>query len=135
MNQGSEISNHSGIDTLSELTAGTKHTATTNAVHAKHTRRAKPTYQNYIYKLFRIIGPELRISKKSIEVMNSFMYDMFDRISEHGFQFAKTRHRSTLGANEIEAAAKLILGQEIFKECEEKYKKCMQRYKKCIEAE
>lgn len=132
----SELSNNS--DAMSQFTAGTKNTATTNVnhgVHAHHKRRGKMNYNNYIHKLFRILGQDMRISKKSVEVMNSFMFDMFDQISENAFQFVKTRHRSTLGANEIEAAAKLVLGHEIFKECEEKYKKCLQRYKKCVEAE
>ncbi|CAL5979460.1 Histone_H2B [Hexamita inflata] len=138
MDRNSEISAeqpHSNIDTLSELTAGTKRTATTSAPHAHRTRRAKPSYQNYIYKVFRLIGPELRISKKSIEVMNSFMFDMFERMSERAFLMVKTRKRSTLGESEIEAAAKLILGQDIFKECDDKYKKALLRYKKCVEAE
>ena len=47
----------------------------------------------------------------------------------------KTKHRSTLGEAEIEAAGKLLLGNEIFKECEDKYKKALMRYKKSIEAE
>ena len=67
--------------------------------------------------------------------MNSFMFDVFERVSEGAFGLIKTRHRSTLGQAEVEAAAKLVLGPELFKECEDKYKKCLQRYKKCIERE
>ena len=82
-----------------------------------------------------MVGPELRISKKSIEVMNSFMFDMFERVNERAFSLIKQKHRSTLGESEIEAAAKLILCNDIFKECEDKYKKALLRYKKCLEAE
>lgn len=88
MDRNSEISQegqHSNIDTLSELTAGTKRTASTRTPRTRHVRRARPSYQNYIYKVFRQVGQDLRISKKSIDVMNSFMFDMYERIGDKAF--------------------------------------------------
>ena len=81
------------------------------------------------------MGQDLRISKKSIDVMNSFMFDMYERIGDKAFQLVKNKKRSTVGEAQIEAAAKLVLGQEIFKDCEDKYKKAIARYRKAIESE
>lgn len=47
--------------------------------------------------MFRQVGQDLRISKKSIDVMNSFMFDMYERIGDKAFQLVKNKKRSTVG--------------------------------------
>ncbi|KAH0571464.1 Histone H2B [Spironucleus salmonicida] len=122
---------------LNENLSDTSHTRSTASavVISRRARRARPTFQNYIYKIFRSLASDLRISKQAMDALNSFTFDMFEKITSTSFQMIKIKQRSTLGAAQVEAACKLILGDELYKEVQDKYKKAMLKYEKSISAE
>lgn len=102
--------------------------------HPTTTRKARrhkkaETYSNYIYKIFRKDNQiDLRISKKAMNVVNSFMTDMFEKISNEAFHLCKLKHRTTLSESEIDKAAKLVLPEELYREASEKYQKALKKY-------
>merc|ERR1712183_829699 len=75
----------------------------------KHRKRKFNSYSVYIYKVLKNIHPEIGMSKKGMNVMNSFVSDLFDRIALEASKLARYHHKQTLSSNDIQAAVKLIL--------------------------
>ena len=57
----------------------------------------------------------MRISGKSMTVMNSFVVDIFERIATEAAQLAKINKKSTLTSREIQTAVRIILPGELAK--------------------
>lgn len=66
----------------------------------------------YIFNLLKIIHPRLSISKKSILIMNSFIYDVFERLATEASRLVRLNKRSTMTSNEIQTAVRLVLGRQ-----------------------
>jgi len=74
-------------------------------------RKVRPSnYTTYIYRVHRQLHKDLAISNKSMEIMNSFINDMFERIATEAASLAKLNRKQTLGSNEIQTATRLALG-------------------------
>lgn len=44
---------------------------------------------------------DIKISKKAIESVNSFLNDVFDQVCEEAFKLTKISNRTTLGLREV----------------------------------
>lgn len=86
------------------------------AVKKQHKKRVE-SFKSYIYKTLKEDNSEFGISTKTIMILNSFMEDMFSRISEQASKLAKMNGRQTIGVNELIYASKSILPEGIFGEC------------------
>merc|ERR1711957_150872 len=83
-----------------------------NKPKSDRTRRRKKTYSSYnvyIYKVLKNIHPEVGISKKAMNVMNSFCSDLFERIALEASKLARYHGKVTLSSNDVQSAVKLIL--------------------------
>lgn len=60
--------------------APVKSPATSKAGKAKKKKRTE-TYSTYIYKVLKQVHPDTGISGKAMSVLNSFVNDVFERIS------------------------------------------------------
>merc|ERR1712054_252633 len=49
------------------------------------------------------------ISKKAMNVMNSFVNDLFERVALEASKLARYRGKQTLSSNDVQSAVKLIL--------------------------
>eukprot|EP01084_Bolivina_argentea_P135468 238693_1 len=78
-------------------------------------RKQRETYNIYVYKVLKQVHPEIGVSKRAMEVLNSFVTDVFDRICDEGAKLCKYSSRQTLGAREIQAATALVLPGELAK--------------------
>ncbi|XP_076281845.1 histone H2B-like [Lasioglossum baleicum] len=85
----------------------------TDNTDKKKKRRGKETYARYIYKVLKYVHPETGIGKKAINIMNSFMDDIFERIAAEASRLAHYNKRSTILEKDIETAVKLILPGEL----------------------
>jgi histone H2B len=47
----------------------------------KSRRRRVETFSIYIYKVLKQVHPDIGISKKAMNIMNSFIHDTFDRVA------------------------------------------------------
>lgn len=74
----------------------------------RRTRRVE-SYKRYIYRVLKQIHPDTGISSKAMDVMDSLMMDMFERIVSEASKMSLRSKRVTLSAREIQAAVKLIL--------------------------
>jgi histone H2B len=90
-------------------------------VKAQHTdkkpskRRRTETFALYIYKVLRQVHPETGISKKAMNIMNSFINDIFERIALESSKLVRYSKRRTLSSREIQTAVKLLLPGELAK--------------------
>ncbi|MCV4656079.1 hypothetical protein OFM13_32595, partial [Escherichia coli] len=54
-------------------------------------------------------------SKKSMAVMNSFITDIFERVTTEAGKLARFNKKSTLGSREVQTAVRLALPGELSK--------------------
>ena len=84
--------------------------------------------QIYIYKVLKQVHPEIGVSKRAMEVLNSFVTDVFDRICDESAKLCKYSARQTLGAREIQAATALVLPGELAKHAQSEGSKSVNKY-------
>jgi histone H2B len=83
-----------------------------SATKVKKTSRRKrnfASYSVYIYKVLKNIHPEIGMSKKAMNVMNSFVGDLFERLALEASNLARAHGKCTLSSNCIQSAVKLVL--------------------------
>ena len=79
----------------------------------RHTRHE--TFSVYIYKVLKQVHQDTGISKKSMNIMNSFINDIFERIALEASKLVRYNKKHTLSAREIQSAVKLLLPGELAK--------------------
>ena len=75
-------------------TAGASQEATKDTVAKKATRKpgmkkVQETYSVYIYRVLKQVHPETGISKRSMSIMNSFINDIFEKISSESAKLVR----------------------------------------------
>ena len=80
-------------------------------------KRAKRTesYSRYIYKVLKQVHPETGISKKGMQVMESFINDVFERVCNEAGRLARYSKKATLSSREVQTAVRLVLPGELAK--------------------
>ncbi|GAA6027335.1 hypothetical protein JCM8097_002603 [Rhodosporidiobolus ruineniae] len=78
-------------------------------------RKRKETYSSYIYKVLKQVHPDTGISNKAMLILNSFVNDIFERISSEASKLASYNKKSTISSREIQTAVRLILPGELSK--------------------
>ena len=81
----------------------------------KRRRRRNETYSVYIYKVLKQVHKDAKISQASVNVMNSFITDLFERLSLEASKLARMQKKSTLSARDIRTSVKLLLPEELAK--------------------
>ena len=85
------------------------------APERKNKRRRNETFAIYIYKVLKQVHPETGVSKKAMNIMNSFVNDLFERIALEASKLVRYNKRRTLSSREIQTAVKLLLHGELAK--------------------
>ncbi len=101
------------------LTAKTdnKKVKTLGLISGKKTKK-KPrheTFSVYIYKVLKQVHNDVGISKKSMNIMNSFINDIFEKISLEASKLVRYNKKHTLSAREVQSSVKLLLPGELAK--------------------
>lgn len=79
-------------------------------------RRKHPLhYSGYLFKVLKQVHPELGISKRGMNIMNSFMNDIFDRIATESSRLLRIMSRRTLSGREVQTSVRLLLPGELAK--------------------
>jgi len=79
-------------------------------------RRGKKrhSYGPYLKRMVPLLNcPEMKISTDSVQVLDSMMDDIFDRIAKQAAHFADSCNKKTLTPRNIEFATKLIIPGEL----------------------
>src|SRR5476651_965830 len=80
-----------------------------------HKRRRAETFAVYIYRVLKQVHPETGVSKRSMAIMNSFINDIFERISLEASKLIRYNKKHTLSSREVQSAVRLILPGELAK--------------------
>ena len=91
-------------------------------------RKNKETYNIYIYKVLKQVHPEIGVSKRAMQVLNSFVQDIFDRICSEAGKCCHYAKKQTLGAREVQAATALVLPGELAKHAQSEGTKSVNKY-------
>nr|XP_040139705.1 late histone H2B.L4-like [Ictidomys tridecemlineatus]XP_040144751.1 late histone H2B.L4-like [Ictidomys tridecemlineatus] len=79
--------------------------------HSKH----RDILAIYFPKVLKHIHSGLILSRSTVSVLDSFVKDMFQRITNEAGSLAGQNHRSTITSRDIQVAVGLLLPGEIFK--------------------
>ncbi|KAG4098532.1 histone H2B [Neocallimastix lanati (nom. inval.)] len=90
--------------------------------------KRKETYSSYIYKVLKQVHPDTGISNKAMNIMNSFVNDIFERIASESSKLASYNKRSTISSREIQTAVRLILPGELAKHAVSEGTKAVTKY-------
>jgi histone H2B len=68
----------------------------------KNRRKHKQdSFSIYIYKVLKQVHPQIGISKKAMNIMNSFIHDTLDRIAIEGAKLTRFTKTKTLSSREM----------------------------------
>jgi histone H2B len=88
---------------------------TDNAGDKKARRRRNETFSLYIYKVLKQVHPDTGVSKKAMNILNSFINDIFDKIALEASKLVRYNRKRTLSSREVQTAVKLLLPGELAK--------------------
>lgn len=94
----------------------------------KKSRRRNESFAIYIYKVLKQVHPDIGVSSKTMSIMNSFVYDIFERIIAESSRLAKYNNRSTISSNEIQTSVRLLLPGELSKHAVSEGNKALTKY-------
>mmetsp|Transcript_104143 Transcript_104143/g.222516 ORF Transcript_104143/g.222516 Transcript_104143/m.222516 type:complete len:154 (-) Transcript_104143:135-596(-) len=95
----------------------------------KKKKKSNADYSIYIYKVLKQIHPECGMSKRCMDIMNSFMNDIFDRMATESTRLLRTSKQKTLTSREIETAVRLMLPGELSKHAVSEGTKALTKYR------
>ena len=81
----------------------------------KRKSRRKESYGIYIYKVLKQVHPDTGVSSKAMSIMNSFVNDIFERVSAEASRLSHYNKKSTITSREIQTAVRLLLPGELAK--------------------
>ena len=90
--------------------------------------RRTESYNIYIYKVLKQVHPEIGVSKRAMQVLNSFVHDIFERICAEAGKCTQYSGRKTCGVREIQAATALVLPGELAKHAQSEGAKSVNKY-------
>lgn len=82
---------------------------------SKRHRKRRESYSIYIYKVLKQVHPDTGVSSKAMNIMNSFVNDIFERIAAEASRLALYNKKSTITSREIQTAVRLLLPGELAK--------------------
>lgn len=91
-------------------------------------RKRNETYSSYIFKVLKQVHPETGISNSAMEIMNSFINDILEKISIESNQLAINNDIDKIGSREIQTAVRLILPGELAKHAVSEGTKAVTKY-------
>ena len=81
----------------------------------QHKKKRTETFSVYIYRVLKQVHPETGISKRSMHIMNSFINDVFEKISLEASKLVRYNKKHTLSSREVQTAVRLLLPGELAK--------------------
>ena len=93
------------------------------------------SYSTFIYKVLKQVHPDTGISNNAMNIMNSFVNDIFERIALEAGKLARYNRRSTISSREIQTAVRLLLPGELAKHAVSEGTKAVTKYQTSLGTE
>ena len=100
---------------LNSCSKTAKAAATGEGKKKKRSHKRVETFNTYIYKVLKQVHPAVGVSKKGISILNSFINDIFERITGEAGKLTRVNKKSTLSSREVQTAVRLVLPGELAK--------------------
>jgi histone H2B len=96
----------------------------------RHDRKKKrtETFSVYIYRVLKQVHPETGVSKRSMNIMNSFINDIFEKIALESSKLVRYNKKHTLSSREVQTAVRLLLPGELAKHAVSEGTKAVTKY-------
>lgn len=94
----------------------------------KRRQKRKESFSIYVYKVLKQVHPDTGISSKAMSIMNSFVNDIFERISQESSKLSTYNKRTTISSREIQTAVRLLLPGELAKHAVSEGTKAVTKY-------
>ena len=91
-------------------------------------KKRQESFSVYIYRVLKQVHPETGISKRSMSIMNSFIYDIFEKISNEASKLVRYNKKHTLSSREVQTAVRLLLPGELAKHAVSEGTKAVTKY-------
>ena len=91
-------------------------------------KKGKQSFKIYVYKVLKQVHPDTSISSKAMNIMNSMVGDMFDRVASEASKLAKYNKKATISSREIQTAVRLLLPGELAKHAVSEGTKAVTKY-------
>ena len=91
-------------------------------------RFKKVNFSRYIYKVLKQVHPDTGMSSKAMQIMDSFVQDIFDRLAAEASRLAKMNKKSTISSRDIQTAVRLIIPGELAKHAVSEGTKAVTKY-------
>ena len=88
-------------------------------------------FATYFPRVLRQIHKGMSLSRDSVNILDSFVKDMFERIAEEAGRLARNNKRRTITHEDIEAAVRLLLPGDLCKYAINAATKSLIRYHTC----
>ena len=95
--------------------AASKKSAAAKSGAKKGGRKPRRSWNVYINRSLKSINKTLRISGKTVKIVNSFVNDVFNRVATEAATLARVNKKKTLGSREVQTAVRLVLPAELAK--------------------
>jgi histone H2B len=94
----------------------------------KQKKKRTETFSVYIYRVLKQVHPETGISKRSMNIMNSFINDIFEKIALESSKLVRYNKKHTLSSREVQTAVRLLLPGELAKHAVSEGTKAVTKY-------
>jgi len=102
--------------------------AAKKAGEASRRKRNYNSYGTFIYKVLKQVHHDTGVSKRAMDIMDSFVNDIFERIAVEAGRLARSNKRQTITSREIQTAVRLILPGELAKHAVSEGTKAVTKY-------
>ena len=85
-------------------------------------------WKSYVYKVLKQVHPDTGISTKAMNIMESFVNDLFERIAAEASKLARYSRQSTILPRDIQSAVRLLLPGELSKHAVSEGTKAITKY-------
>ena len=79
------------------------------SIYRRRRKTSKESFTRYIYKLLKLLHPDMEVSHRAMSILNSFVNDMFYRVAVKASALAHYSKKATLTSCEIHTAIRLLL--------------------------
>ena len=94
----------------------------------KKKKARKESYRMYIHKVLKKVHPDIGVTNKSMNAINAFVNDVFERIANEASRLAKNNDKQTISSREIQTAVRLILPGELARHAASEGSKAVSKY-------
>ena len=98
------------------------------AQDTKGKRKRTETFSVYIYRVLKQVHPDTGISKRSMQIMNSFIHDIFEKTALEASKLVRYNKKHTLSSREVQTAVRLLLPGELAKHAVSEGTKAVTKY-------